>query len=49
MRKIIIVILLTCVGWCQAQQNIKAIEQKFNELAKEQPGLDESIISEVTG
>ncbi|NQY30186.1 MAG: type II and III secretion system protein [Flavobacteriaceae bacterium] len=49
MRKIVVVILLTCIGWCQAQQNIKVIEQKLNELAKEQPGLDENIISEVTG
>jgi len=49
MKKILVLILLTCIGWCQAQQNIKAIEQKFNELAIEQPGLDESIISEVTG
>ncbi|PHS07172.1 MAG: type II and III secretion system protein [Kordia sp.] len=49
MRKIVVVILLSCIGWCQAQQNIKVIEQKLNELAKEQPGLDENIISEVTG
>jgi len=49
MKKIVVVVLLTCIGWCHAQQNIKAIEQKFNELAKEQPGLDENIISEVTG
>jgi len=49
MRKIIVLILLTCVGWCQAQQDIKVIEQKLNELAIEQPGLDENIISEVTG
>jgi len=49
MRKIVVVILLTCIGWCQAQQNIKVIEQKLNELAKEQPGLGENIISEVTG
>jgi len=49
MKKIVVVILLTCIGWCQAQQNIKVIEQKLNELAKEQHGLDENIISEVTG
>lgn len=49
MRKLLVLILFTCIGWCQAQQSIKEIEQKFNELAKEQSGLDESIISEVTG
>jgi type IV pilus assembly protein PilQ len=49
MKKLLVLILLTSVSWCQAQLNIKEIEQKLNALAVEQPGLDESIISEVTG
>ena len=49
MKNIFIVLLMTIGYHSVAQQTIKQIEQQFELLAKEQVGLDEAIVSEVTG